>query len=137
MAVALLKDGAGQGLIGPDLAVRLKQAAEALVIPLCALLVSGVLFGLFIAALGKSPLELYALMYKGGFGTWFSWQNTLQRAAPLLLTALCVAIPAQLGLVVIGGEGALVLGGLAAAAIAPPFRGPPRWWFRSAWRSPP
>jgi simple sugar transport system permease protein len=123
MAVALLKDGAGQGLIGPDLAVRLKQAAEALVIPLCALLVSGVLFGLFIAALGKSPLELYALMYKGGFGTWFSWQNTLQRAAPLLLTALCVAIPAQLGLVVIGGEGALVLGGLAAAAIALPLQG--------------
>ena len=24
----------------------------------------------------------------GAFGTWFSWQNTLQRTAPLLLTAL-------------------------------------------------
>ena len=37
------------------------------------------------------------------------------RAAPLILTALCVALPAQAGLMVIGGEGALVLGGLAAA----------------------
>jgi simple sugar transport system permease protein len=57
-------------------------------------------------------------MYMGGFGTWFSWQNTLQRAAPLLLTALCTALPAQLGLVVIGGEGALVLGGLGAVVAA-------------------
>ena len=32
----------------------------------------------------------------------------------MLLTALCVAVPAQLGLIIIGGEGALVLGGLAA-----------------------
>ena len=66
-------------------------------------------------ALGKSPVEFYELMYKGGFGTWFSVQNTLQRASPLLLAALCVALPARLGLVIIGGEGAIVLGGLAAA----------------------
>ncbi len=45
------------------------------------------------------------------------------RAAPLLLTALCVAVPARLGLVVIGGEGALVLGGVAAAAMAMPLQG--------------
>jgi simple sugar transport system permease protein len=55
-------------------------------------------------------------MYRGAFGTWFSWQNTLTRAAPLILTALCTALPAQLGMVVIGGEGAFVIGGLAAAA---------------------
>ncbi|MEM9628222.1 MAG: ABC transporter permease [Pseudomonadota bacterium] len=120
MAIALSskEEVSGAPVGAADASVRLKQAAEALVIPLGALLVSAVLFGLFVAALGKSPFELYQLMYKGGFGTWFSWQNTLSRAAPLLLTALCVAIPAQLGLVVIGGEGALVLGGLAAAAVA-------------------
>ena len=70
-------------------------------------------------------------MYRGSFGTWFSFQNTLQRAAPLMLTALCTALPARLGLVVIGGEGALVLGGLRrggvglALADAPPSRS--RW----------
>ncbi len=66
-------------------------------------------------------------MYRGAFGTWFSLQNTLQRAAPLLLTALCVALPAQLGLVVIGGEGALVLGGLVRPPSAPPLIGVPSW----------
>ena len=47
---------------------------------------------------------------------------------PLLLAALCVALPARLGLVVIGGEGAIVLGGVAAAAVADRARrgaGPP------------
>jgi ABC-type uncharacterized transport system permease subunit len=71
-------------------------------------------FGIFVALFGKNPLDLYFYMYQGAFGTWFSWQNTLTRAAPLILTALCTALPAQLGMVIIGGEGALLIGALAA-----------------------
>lgn len=95
---------------------RLIGAAETLSVPLIAIAATLVLFGVFVAIAGVDPLELYSLMYTGAFGTWFSWQNTLQRAAPLMLTTLCTAIPAWLGLIIIGGEGALVLGGLAAAA---------------------
>jgi general nucleoside transport system permease protein len=95
--------------------LRLRHAAEALAIPVGALLAAMVVFGLFMAALRQSPLEVYALIYRGGFASAFAWQNTLARAAPLVLTALCVALPAQAGLMIIGGEGALVLGGLAAA----------------------
>ena len=76
------------------------------------------LFGGLVALAGINPLEVWALLFKGAFGSWFSWQNTLQRAAPLMLTALCVAIPARAGLIIIGGEGALVLGALACAALA-------------------
>ncbi len=75
------------------------------------------LFGLLVALVGVNPVEVWLLLFKGAFGDWYSWQNTLQRAAPLMLTALCVAIPARGGLVIIGGEGALVLGGLACAAL--------------------
>ena len=103
---------------------RLRPAAEAVVIPIAAILVSMMLFALFVAvAAGVDPVKMYALIYQGAFNTWFSWQNTLQRAAPLILAALCTALPAHLGMVVIGGEGALVLGGLAAAAIALPLEG--------------
>jgi ABC-type uncharacterized transport system permease subunit len=66
-------------------------------------------------------------MYRGAFGSWFSFQNTLVRAAPLTLTALCTALPAQLGLVVIGGEGALVLGALAAVVAAHALQGANAW----------
>ena len=94
-----------------------RHTAEALVIPIAALAAALVVFGLFMAALGQNPLEIYALIYTGAFAGAFSWQNTLSRAAPLILTALCVALPAQVGLMVIGGEGAVVLGGLTAAVV--------------------
>lgn len=94
------------------------RRAEAVAIPLAALLAGLIAFGLFLLVLGKSPLEFYGLVFKAGFGTGFSWQNTLSRTAPLLFAALCVALPARLGLMVIGGEGAIVLGGVAAAAAA-------------------
>jgi simple sugar transport system permease protein len=81
-------------------------------------LVSVALFGAFVGLAGANPLEVYEQMYRGAFGTWFSLQNSLQRAAPLMLTGLCTALPARLGLVVIGGEGALYVGGTAAAAVA-------------------
>lgn len=103
-----------------DLSIRIRLGAEYVAIPLFALTVSAVLFSLFLVALGKSPLEFYQLVFRGGFGTAFSLQNTFQRSAPLILTALAVAVPARIGLVMIGGEGALVLGGFASAAIAIP-----------------
>jgi len=96
---------------------RLRAGAEAVLIPVAALFVAMLIFGVFMALVGKDPLEVYRLIYKGGFGTGFAWENTLQRAAPLILTALCVALPAQAGLIVIGGEGALVAGALAAAVM--------------------
>jgi general nucleoside transport system permease protein len=97
---------------------RVGSAAEFVVIPVLALVVALVMFGVFVALFGKNPLDLYFYMYQGAFGTWFSWQNTLTRAAPLILTALCTALPAQLGLVIIGGEGALLMGALAATSAA-------------------
>src|SRR5262245_42732113 len=98
---------------------------EPILIPLGAIAVTLVLFGAFVGVLGKNPLDVYFEMYRGAFGTWFSLQNTLLRASPLMLAALCTALPARLGLVVIGGEGALVLGGLAAAAVGVALDGVP------------
>jgi simple sugar transport system permease protein len=91
---------------------------EYIVIPAGALVAALAGFGVFVALFGKNPLDLYFYMYQGAFGTWFSWQNSLTRAAPLILTALCTALPAQLGLVIIGGEGALLIGALAATSAA-------------------
>ena len=114
---------AGNAQASSDFAIRVRRSAEYLAIPLLALVISAVLFSIFLIAIGKSPFDFYGLIYQGGFGTAFSIQNTLQRAAPLILIALAVAIPARIGLIMIGGEGALVLGGFAAAAVAVPMIG--------------
>ncbi|TAG27676.1 MAG: ABC transporter permease [Burkholderiales bacterium] len=92
------------------------QRFEWLLVPLVAVLAGLLLFSAFIVLIGHNPLATLAVIFEGAFGSAFSWQNTLMRAAPLLLTGLAVALAAQAGLVIIGGEGALALGGLAAAA---------------------
>ncbi len=99
---------------------RAIRTIEAVLIPVGALIASAILFSVFLIALGKSPLTFYSLIWTGGFGSAFSIQNTLQRSAPLILTGLAFAIPARIGLTLIGAEGALVLGGFSAAAVAIP-----------------
>lgn len=99
-----------------------------MIVPVGAVALAAALFSVFLLTLGKSPATFFELLWRGGFGTAFSWQNTLIRTAPLIFTALCVAIPARLGLMVIGGEGALVIGGFAAAVVALPVMGVlPAW----------
>jgi general nucleoside transport system permease protein len=92
----------------------MRSRAETALITAGALALAFALFGLFLLANRLNPLEVYAVLWLGGFGTSFSLQATLTQAAPLMLTALCVAIPARAGLLVIGGEGALVAGGVCA-----------------------
>lgn len=87
---------------------------EAAVVTTAALVLAALAFGVFVALNGLNPLEVYAVLYLGAFGTSLSIEATLTQAAPLMLTALCTAIPARAGLLVIGGEGALVVGGVAA-----------------------
>lgn len=101
----------------PDAALRWGDRIEAVLIPTFALCAALVIFGAFLAVLGKNPLDVYLYIYKGGFGSSFALRDSLARAAPLILCALCVALPAYAGLMIIGGEGALVLGGLGAAVV--------------------
>jgi general nucleoside transport system permease protein len=84
-----------------------------------ALVATLLLFALFLLVQGAPALDAIELIFQGAFGSSFAWQSTLLRASPLMLTALCVALPAQVGLIVIGGEGALALGGLGAAVVPP------------------
>jgi simple sugar transport system permease protein len=107
------------------LAGNWRAAAEAAIVSAAALAASMVLFGVFLTLSGANPFDVFASIYRGAFGSWFAWQNTLQLAAPLMLTALCTALPARLGLIVIGGEGALIMGGIAAVVMALAMRGAP------------
>ncbi|HUC09473.1 MAG TPA: ABC transporter permease [Stellaceae bacterium] len=106
---------------------RIGAALETVLIPVAALIVSLLLFGVFVACAGVSPIAVYRYMIEGSVGSWFSVQNTLTRAAPLLLTALCTALPAQQGLLIIGGEGAFVIGALFATMTGVALPNAPSW----------
>lgn len=101
------------------------RRAETAAIAAAAVLATLALFGVFVALHGLNPLAVYAVLYLGAFGSWFSIQETLTQAAPLMLTALCTALPARAGLLVIGGEGALVVGGVVTVLVGVALAGAP------------
>jgi len=98
-------------------AARWRATLEAFLLPAGAVCVALLLFGMFCACQHANPFAVYPSIYKAAFGSWYSFQNTLIRAAPLMLAALCTALPARMGLIVIGNEGALVIGGVGATAV--------------------
>ena len=97
--------------------VAFQSSLEAVVINAGALFVTLAGFGVFVWAFGVDPVAVYRTLYLGAFATRISIETTLTQAAPLMLTALCTAIPARAGLLVIGGEGALVVGGVATVLV--------------------
>jgi len=95
----------------------MRDFAQTLVITVAAILASVLVFSAFMYFYSDvSPQALFNEMYRGSFGFKFSIGDTLQKAAPLILAALCTALPIRVGLINIGAEGALLMGGLAAVA---------------------
>jgi simple sugar transport system permease protein len=90
------------------------RRTQSILVPLGAIASGMLVFGVFVAMLGVNPFEVYGSIWKAAYGSWYSWQNTLVRASPLLLCGLCTSMPARAGIIVIGNEGALVAGGLGA-----------------------
>lgn len=117
----------------PTLVLRAKRLIpssfiDAMIITTVAMVISLLLFGLFVTiSKGVSIWSVYEYLFRGAGGKASAWRNTMIHASPLLLTALAVALPARVGMIIIGGEGCVLLGGLVAALVAhlmpgtPPF----------------
>src|SRR3954464_10499540 len=81
-------------------AMNWRGMLETLTITVAAIALTLFLFAGFMwATKGVSPGDLYSSIYTGGFGHSVSWENTLKWAAPLILTALCTALPARLAMI--------------------------------------
>jgi ABC-type uncharacterized transport system permease subunit len=86
-----------------------------------------VLFGAVLLVSGRDPLRAYADMLTNTLGSSFGASEVLVKMIPLVLTALAVALPARIGLVNVGAEGQLFMGGYGAALAAFTFSGLPAW----------
>lgn len=92
----------------------LKKNLEAIVTPILA-----ILFALFVGAIlilfsGKSPIEAYAALLRGAFGSPIALAQLLNKATPLIFTGLAVAIAFKAKALNIGGEGQLAVGAFAS-----------------------
>src|SRR5690349_6464615 len=74
---------------------------------------------LLLLAFGFPIGDGLAALWTGAFGSWYAFTSaTLVRAAPLVLTGCAVALAFRGGVLNIGGEGQLLIGAAAAAAVA-------------------
>jgi general nucleoside transport system permease protein len=88
----------------------------------------GLFVGAFVLlALGANPIDAYAAMMQGAFGSTNAIADTMVKACPLLFVGLGTCIAYRCGVVNIGGEGQLVIGALCATAVALTFQSAPAW----------
>ncbi len=85
---------------------------------LLAIVFAFVVFGIFIAIIGRDPVEIYSKMFNGTLGSKVGLSEVGVRMIPFVLTALAASIPARVGLINVGGEGQLYIGAWAATGVA-------------------
>jgi general nucleoside transport system permease protein len=82
---------------------------------------------IIIIAWGSNPIEAYAALLSGAFGSMASWATTLTRLTPLIFTGLAVTYGYRSGFFNIGAEGQLFIGAYAAVWIGITFSDWPGW----------
>ncbi len=96
--------------------------------PFFAALLAFLIAAVVLAALGVRPLEAFRSLWVGAFGNLNAIADTVVKAVPLLFVGVGICISFRGGVLNIGGEGQLVVGALAATAIALAGRGLPGWF---------
>ncbi len=96
--------------------VRWLERVFDLAVPLVAAGLALVLGAVMLSLLGASPLEGYAALFRGAFGSTNALADTAVRATPLLLVGLGICVAFRANVINIGGEGQMIMGALAATA---------------------
>lgn len=89
-----------------------------MLIPLGAGLVALIIGAIILLLLGANPLDAYAAMVSGSFGSFNAFADTLVKASPLLFVGIGTCIAYRCGVINIGGEGQIVIGGTCATLAA-------------------
>lgn len=106
---------------------RLEPIIDALIPPVAAVLGALLIGAVMLAVLGANPLEGYAALFEGAFGSTNSIADTAVKATPLLLVGIGICIAFRGGVINIGGEGQMILGGLGATALGLALPTAPGW----------
>ncbi|MCU1394111.1 MAG: inner-rane translocator [Ilumatobacteraceae bacterium] len=77
-----------------------------------------IVFGVVMWMKGANPFTAYHDMLSSTFHSWDSVGDILVRATPIILAALAVSVPARAGLINVGGEGQMLMGGIGAFGVS-------------------
>ena len=93
----------------------LRRIWRGISVPLVAVLLAALIGAVLLLASGANPLEAYAALFKGAFGSPVAIQRTLEKSTPLIFAGLAVAFAFKAGLFNIGAQGQLLVGAIVAA----------------------
>ena len=102
--------------------VNWDNLAFSLGLPLLALAFALAVCAVILLLLGVNPLEAYAAMISGAFGTVSGITQSIAKATPLLLVGLGICIAFRASVINIGAEGQIILGALGATWFSLAFR---------------
>ena len=97
------------------------QIIDAIAIAVLVIVIGTIL----IIACGASPVEAYALFFRGMFGTTSNFAEIFVKACPLILTGLGCAVAFKTGFFNIGAEGQFYVGAIAATMVVLNLEGVP------------
>lgn len=107
--------------------VWLKGFWREISVPLVAIVLALLIGAIILLISGANPIEAYAALFRGAFGSPEAIQRTLEKSTPLIFSGLAVAFAFKGGLFNIGAQGQLILGAIVAAWVGfsitglPPF----------------
>jgi ABC-type uncharacterized transport system permease subunit len=104
-----------------------KAIAYGSVMPILAVLVALLAGAVMLLLLGVNPLEAYAAMISGVFGSVSGITQSLVKATPLLLVGLGICIAFRASVINIGAEGQIILGAVMGTWFSLIFRTWPGW----------
>ena len=105
----------------------LSRLGRTLLYPALALLLAFLIGAVLMLLTGDPPLQAYAGLIEGAFGSARGWATTLRKTTPLILTGLSVAIAFKAGLFNIGASGQFIMGTVFSVAVGINFEGLPAW----------
>ncbi len=94
-------------------------------VPAAAVMLALLIGAVLIVLQGASPFSAYASLLKGSFGDLSAFGRTLEKATPLVLSGLAVALAFKAGLFNIGAQAQLLFGALVSALVGFGIKGLP------------
>lgn len=91
---------------------------ESILIRAAAILLALLVLSIFIIFIKLNPVEVYKSMIEGSLGSSYYVKETINKAIPLVITALGISVAFKMQFWNIGGEGQIIMGAFAATFVA-------------------
>ena len=104
-----------------------KDAGSRVTLPVLAMLIALLIGAVMLLLLKANPIQAYAALVAGVFGSVYGFTQSLVKATPLLLVGLGICISFRASVINIGGEGQIIAGALLATWFSLAFRTWPGW----------